>query len=81
MKLDFEISKINKKIKETKVKYVVLQLPDGLKPYALDIARQIKGAIPLIWTGSNFGGCDILPINMSNTLWVNFGHAPYNKIH
>ena len=79
MKYNFEIERINREIKRRKVKYVILQLPDGLKPYSLNIAKQIKNAIPLIWFGTNFGGCDIPPYDFRDTLWVNFGHSPFRK--
>ena len=60
--LELEIEKIISTIRKEGYKKVVIQLPDGLKPYAVKIAKEIEkktGAIVFIWMGSNFGGCDI----------------------
>ncbi len=59
---DVDLDKIISEIKKSKAKIVLLQFPDGLKPYATgfvdfleDKFRDIKF---LIWFGSCFGACD-----------------------
>ncbi|MBU2104254.1 MAG: diphthamide synthesis protein [Nanoarchaeota archaeon] len=82
-KYDLEIDKILNEIKTSKSKLVLLQFPDGLKPYATAIVdfleEQTKGNVEfLIWLGSCFGACDtpILPIEIQKKidLVVQFGH-------
>jgi len=71
-------------IKQNKGKRVLLQLPDGLKPKAGELAKKVEeetGAEVLIWFGSCFGACD-LPQNVSTIgidLVVGFGHNTYIK--
>lgn len=75
MKYDLEINKIVREIKSAKAKKVLLQFPDGLKPFATKIASEIKNrtnAEILIWFGSNYGACDIPQGKFD--LVVNFGH-------
>jgi diphthamide biosynthesis enzyme Dph1/Dph2-like protein len=68
---------------------VCLQLPDGLKLYADEIADELnqklaakdKKAQIFIWAGSNFGACDI-PVQLKDSdfdLVVNFGHCVFRK--
>ena len=80
--LDLEIEKIISIINEKGYKKVVIQLPDGLKPYAIKIAKEIEkrtNAIVFIWMGSNFGGCDI-PVWLNNYGFdaiFHFGHTKF----
>ena len=72
-----ETEKAIAKIKEVEAKTVCIQLPDGLKPKATEIADKLKetGAEIHIWLGSNFGACDI-PMHLNDfDLIVNFGHS------
>lgn len=77
---DFEIEEIVKQIKKLKAKKICIQLPDGLKPKATEIADSIKKKAEVeiyIWVGSNFGACDI-PQQLEKLrfdLVVNFGHS------
>ncbi|MAG10830.1 hypothetical protein CMI44_00760 [Candidatus Pacearchaeota archaeon] len=61
-KYDFELNRIVKEIKRKKHKIVLLQFPDGLKPYATAVVEQLKkkckGVEFFIWFGSCFGACD-----------------------
>ncbi|MCK5044029.1 diphthamide synthesis protein [Candidatus Pacearchaeota archaeon] len=76
-----ELEKIISKIKKRKCKLVLLQFPDGLKPYAttiVDYLEEKTNAEFLIWMGSCFGACDI-PVGLKNLrkkidLLVQFGH-------
>lgn len=79
-----ELVKAIERIKESKAKTVCIQLPDGMKPMALEIEEKIvaaTGARVLIWLGSNFGACDIplgLP-QMGVDLLISWGHNPFHK--
>ncbi len=57
---------------------VLLQLPDGLKPWAVCIVDYLSercDAEIMVWMGSCFGACD-LP-NTDADLVVQFGHAEW----
>jgi 2-(3-amino-3-carboxypropyl)histidine synthase len=80
-KYDLELEKVISQIKKTKAKLVLLQFPDGLKPYAttiVDYLEQKTDAKFLIWLGSCFGACDT-PVGIENIkpkidLTIQFGH-------
>ena len=79
-----EVEKAVAKIKEDGAKTVCIQLPDGMKPYAKEIADEIENktnAKVLIWLGSNFGACDIpLGLNrMGVDLLISWGHNLFHK--
>lgn len=88
-KYELEIDKIAKTIKKEKAKRVLLQFPDGLKPYATAIADEIKKRLDektkkdieiMIWLGSCFGACDV-PIQTEKLgvdLIVQFGHSEWD---
>ncbi|HLD00507.1 MAG TPA: diphthamide synthesis protein [Candidatus Nanoarchaeia archaeon] len=79
-----EVEKVIERIKKSEAKLVCLQLPDGMKTYAKEIADKISQetkARVLIWLGSNFGSCDI-PLGLSKMrvdLLVSWGHNFYHK--
>ena len=81
-KYDLEKEKVIAEIKKNKAKLVLLHLPDGLKPKAEELQREIKGktnAKVLIWGGSNFGACD-LPIDTERAgvdLIIHFWHSAW----
>tara|TARA_Y100000310_G_C20074807_1_gene531094 strand:+ start:162 stop:425 length:264 start_codon:yes stop_codon:yes gene_type:complete len=77
-----ELEKVITKITEIEAKTVCIQLPDGMKPYANEIADQIEketDAKVLIWLGSNFGGCDIPPGLKNVDLLICWGHNLFHK--
>ena len=84
---EFELEKVVKTIRKEKAKLVCLQLPDGLKPKATEIASYIEentNAKCVIWLGSCFGAFD-LPLQIEKLgidLLVQFGHSawPYKNI-
>ncbi|MBD3262999.1 hypothetical protein GF374_01315 [Candidatus Woesearchaeota archaeon] len=84
MEYDLELEKIKKKIKENNIQRVCLQLPDGLKPKATEIAQELEkdtDAKMLIWAGSNFGACDV-PVQLEKLgvdILINFGHSQFRK--
>lgn len=82
MKYDFELQEAVKKIREEKAHRICIQMPDGLKPKAVEIAKQLEeetGAEVIIWMDSCFGSCDI-PLELKNLkidLLIQFGHSPW----
>jgi len=80
---ELELDRIDENIKKSKAKIVLLQFPDGMKPYSTAIADELKtrnkNSEFLIWFSTCFGACDIPPINdKSIDLVVQFGHSPWN---
>ena len=79
---DLEIDKIVRDIRENKYKKVLLQFPDGLKPYANVISDEIEeksGCRCFIWLGDCFGACDV-PLEVERLgvdLIVQFGHSEW----
>jgi len=79
---DLELPKIIREIRKEKAKKVLLQFPDGLKPYATTIVDYLEEKIPkvefFIWSGSCFGACDLPPVNEKDfDLIVQFGHSKW----
>ena len=78
---NLELDKITKKIKEKKPKSVLLQFPEGLKPYATTIEDYLKEHTKtdnyLIHLGTCFGACDI-PKTKADLI-IQFGHAPWTN--
>jgi 2-(3-amino-3-carboxypropyl)histidine synthase len=77
-KYDLELDRIISEIIRVKAKSVLLQLPDGLKPYGLAIGDYLSSRTSVdvsIWLGDCFGACD-LPDSDAD-LVIQFGHAPW----
>ena len=82
---DLELDKTAKEIIKQKAKRVLIQLPDGLKPYAMDIYLELKDKTKnkpeiIVWMGSCFGACDV-PTEVEKLgidLIVQFGHSAWN---
>jgi len=80
-KYDLELEKVIKEIARAKAKFVLLQFPDGLKPYAtavVDFLEEKTKATFLIWFGNCFGACDT-PVGLEKIkpkidLIIQFGH-------
>ena len=75
------MEKAIKEIKQTKAKLVCIQLPDGLKPKAVDIANKLEkntNAKILIWADTCFGACDI-PNLKDVDLLIHFGHSKWEE--
>jgi len=80
-KYDLELDSVVNKIKKNKAKLVLLQFPDGLKPYAtivVDYLQENTKAEFIIWFGDCFGACDT-PVGLENIkpkidLIIQFGH-------
>ena len=78
---ELEIVDVIKKIKDLKAEKVGLQFPEGLKVYAIKIARQIEqetGAIVIISADPCYGACDVADVDMRDSVdvLVHFGHRP-----
>jgi 2-(3-amino-3-carboxypropyl)histidine synthase len=77
---DFEEERIKQEITKLGAKRVLLQLPEGLKPEGLRLAKIIEknGALPIISVDPCYGACDIA-INEAESLGVDlivhFGHS------
>jgi 2-(3-amino-3-carboxypropyl)histidine synthase len=80
-KYNLELEKIISEIKKNKAKLVLLQFPDGLKPYATAVVDYLKSKTKaefLIWLGSCYGACDT-PVGLERIkpkidLTIQFGH-------
>ena len=82
-KYELEIGKIVDSINKEKAKKILLQFPEGLKPYSQSICDKIEDEINcecFIWMGSCFGACDV-PVEISKLgvdMIVQFGHSAWN---
>jgi len=80
---DVNIDNIVKNIKKAGAKKVLIQLPEGLKPYAEVIVDEIEKKAKcqvFIWLDSCYGACDI-PVEVEKLgidLIVQFGHSNWN---
>ena len=75
---NLELDRIISEIKKSKAKNVLLQFPDGLKPWAVAICKFLEketSAEVKIWLGTCFGACD-LPRSDADLL-IQFGHAEW----
>jgi len=78
---NLEIDRILKEIKKSKAKFVGLQFPEGLKMYAIDIAKEIEektDAKTVIFINPTYGACDTKgkDAEMLNLdLVIHFGHT------
>lgn len=81
MNLDIELDKAVDKIVSAKAKSVLIQLPDGLKPKAKEIADYLGSktqAKIYIYLGSCFGACDT-PQNVKADLLIQWGHSEWKS--
>ncbi|MDH3352880.1 MAG: diphthamide synthesis protein [Nanoarchaeota archaeon] len=77
---ELELEKIISGINESKAETILLQLPDGLKPWGSALVDYIEEETKTkvsIWLGACFGACD-LPDSDAD-LVIQFGHAPWKK--
>ena len=81
-KYELEIPKIVGDIKKNKAQKVLLQFPEGLKPYAQVICDKVQGEAGcqcFIWMGTCFGACDV-PLEVEKLgvdMIVQFGHSAW----
>ena len=77
-KYELELDRIVNKINSQKAKKVLIQLPDGMKPYGpsiVDFLEEKTSATISIYLGDCFGACDTPKTD--DELLVQFGHAPW----
>ena len=77
-KYELELDRIIGEIEKSGVKSVLLQLPDGLKPWGpvlVDYISEKSDVEVMIWLGDCFGACDLPDSNCD--LVVQFGHAEW----
>ncbi|MBU0628155.1 MAG: diphthamide synthesis protein [Nanoarchaeota archaeon] len=77
---ELELSKAINEIKKNKAKTVCIQLPEGLKPKAKEIADEIEketSAKVIIWMGSCFGACDTPNLESKTDLLIQWGHNEF----
>ena len=80
MDYNLELDKAADEIRKTNAKTVCIQLPDGLKPKAKEIADYLENktkAKIMIWAGSCFGGCDVPKLDVD--LLIQWGHAEFRR--
>ena len=68
---------VKKAVEKHKPKTILLQLPAGLRNYALNLADEINSNV-FIWGGSNYGACDIP--NFKVDLIIHIGHNELKRI-
>lgn len=79
---DLELEKVIKEIKKRRAKTVLLQFPDGLKPWATTVVdyleQKTKKVEFIIWLGSCYGACDTpvlgKELEKKINLVIQFGH-------
>ncbi|OYT42203.1 MAG: hypothetical protein B6U86_00725 [Candidatus Altiarchaeales archaeon ex4484_43] len=80
---DLEINRILKEIKKSGAKFIGLQFPEGLKKYAVGIAKEIEdksNATVIIFTDPVYGACDTKEEQselLGLDLIVHFGHTNF----
>jgi 2-(3-amino-3-carboxypropyl)histidine synthase len=81
MEYDLELESVVARIKKENAKSVCIQLPDGLKPQANEIADALHektGATIIIWAGSCYGACDVPEVeNLGVDLLIQWGHSAW----
>lgn len=80
MEYDLELERAAAEIRKQKAKTAVLQLPDGLKPKAGEIAKELEQktkAKIMIWLGSCYGACDIP--NANADMLIQWGHSEWKR--
>lgn len=85
MALNFELDKLNKELKKLKPKKVLVQLPEGMKQNAEEIAQVFnKLNIEAIFSGETCWGACSVALQEAEALQVDlivhFGHAEFIKI-
>ncbi len=84
LEYDLELNRVVKEIEKQKASKVLIQLPDGFKPYATLVAEELRKQTRdkveiLIWMDSCFGACDI-PLEAERIgvdMIIQFGHSAW----
>lgn len=83
-RFDFEEERIKLEISKLGAKRVLIQLPEGLKPEGLSIAKIIEkhGVLPIVSADPCYGACDLATSdaeNLNADLIIHFGHSKLLK--
>ncbi len=76
--LDLQLEKVIDDIKKENPSTILVQLPDGLKPKAQEIQRELQkhtSAKLYFWLNSCYGACDIPKADAD--LLIQFGHSEW----
>ena len=81
---DLELDRVANEIKKQKAKKILLQFPEGLKPYATQVVNHLKKQINgnaeiFVWFDSCFGACDV-PLETEKLgidMIIQFGHSDW----
>jgi 2-(3-amino-3-carboxypropyl)histidine synthase len=81
---DFEEERIKQEIARLNARLVLLQMPEGLKPEAIRLAKMVEktGAIAIISADPCYGACDLATSeaeSLGADLIIHFGHAKMLK--
>ncbi|RJS79463.1 diphthamide biosynthesis enzyme Dph2 [Candidatus Bathyarchaeota archaeon] len=81
---DFEDERVKQEIIKLGAKRVLIQLPEGLKPEAIHIAKIVEeaGALPIISADPCYGACDLATIDAQSLdadLIIHYGHSKLLK--
>lgn len=82
---DLEVEKIIDEVRSRGVKSVVVQAPDGLKPYLKDLWKRLSsiGITVYISTDACYGGCDLVDEigrKLGAEMLIHIGHKRFVKI-
>lgn len=78
---ELELERVISEIKKRGSRRILLQFPDGMRPYAFEIAEHIRGETPtevIISGDSCYGACDIASqqaLELDVDLLIHYGHA------
>jgi len=77
-----EMERVIGEIRKDKPRLTCIQLPEGLKPRAMEISKQIEDETDtkvLIWAGTCFGACDTPDLDkLGVDLLIQWGHEAWN---
>lgn len=81
---NFEEERIKQGIARLNAKRVLLQMPEGLKPEAIRLAKLVEkaGALPIVSADPCYGACDLATSEAETLdvdLLIHFGHAKFLK--
>lgn len=84
MSYDFKEDFVSEEIKKRNARKVILQFPEGLKVFSVNVLQKLKELSPevdfIISSDPNWGACDIAEDeakNINADLIIHFGHTPY----
>ena len=83
-RFDFEDERVKQELLKLRAKHVLIQLPEGLKPEALYLAKTIKkfGALPIVSADPCYGACDLATSDAESLgvdLIIHYGHSKVLK--